>query len=137
MAKGATVWKKGQSGNPAGKPPGALALMRLIAPDMPRLVEMLRKQAIEAKDVAAAKILIDRCIPPLRPESVAAGIPGLAEATTPTAKAEAILAATGRGEISPSVATELLNALASAMKVLEVDELQRRIEVLEQGDNLI
>lgn len=136
MAKRPTAWKPGQSGNPAGKPPGALALMKLIAPEMPKLVDMLLNEAILFGDIAAARVLIERCVPALRPESVAAAIPGLAEAVTPSAKADAIIAAVGRGDISASVATELLNALASAMKVLEVDELKRRIEALEQGDVL-
>jgi hypothetical protein len=127
-----TRFKPGQSGNPAGRPPGAFGLARLILPDLPKLVNMLRKKALEDGDIQAARILIDKVIIPLKAEAAPVQIPGLADATTPTAKADAILASVARGDISPTTAGDLLAALANVMKIYETDELQRRIEDLER-----
>ena len=102
----------------------------LIAPTLKKIVKVLEKAAL-AGDVQAARLLIEKSVPSLRPESKPVLIAGLAAAQTPTEKAQAIVDAAGRGEISASVATELLTAMAAAMKVLEADELKRRIEALE------
>jgi hypothetical protein len=124
------TWKPGESGNPAGRRPRALTVAGLIAPSLRKIVKVLEAAALGG-DVQAARLLIEKSVPSLRAESKAVKIPALTAAKTPTEKAEAIVDAAGRGEISASVATELLTAMASAMKVVETDELQRRIAALE------
>lgn len=53
------------------------------------------------------------------------------EGDSPADQARSIIKATAQGDISPTVSAELLNALGSAMKVIEVSELASRIEALE------
>ena len=62
-------WKAGQSGNPAGRRPGAGDAARLraaIAAHVPDIVMQLVAKA-KGGDVAASRLLLERVVPPLRP----------------------------------------------------------------------
>lgn len=60
---------KGQSGNPNGRPPGTGVVAKLreaIQEEIPGIIDSL-VAAAKSGDVSAAKILIDKVIPTLRP----------------------------------------------------------------------
>ena len=60
---------KGQSGNPNGRPPGTGVVAKLreaIQEEIPEIIDSL-VAAAKSGDVSAAKILIDKVIPTLRP----------------------------------------------------------------------
>jgi Family of unknown function (DUF5681) len=64
-------WQKGQSGNPAGKPPAihshhTTQVKELIASRLPELVEKAIGMALDG-DAAAMKICLERVCPPMRP----------------------------------------------------------------------
>jgi hypothetical protein len=52
---------------------------------------------------------------------------------TPTEQGNAVLAALGRGELAPDVATTIIQALAAQARIIEVDELERRVTELEKA----
>jgi ERCC4-type nuclease len=85
-----------------------------------------------AGDVGALRLCIERLAPPLKSISDAVVIAGLADAKTLTEKSEAIVHALGKGAVSPTVAGELLTAVGSLAKAMEVDELTRRVSNLER-----
>ena len=125
-------WRPGQSGNPAGKPPGSGALQKLraqVAAEMPGVIQRLVLSAREG-DVQAAKLLLDRVFPALKPtehvELPAVGSGAL------TARADAILTAVGSGQISAATGRHLISALASVAKLREVEELEERLSALER-----
>jgi hypothetical protein len=69
MAKSATTWGKGTSGNPRGRPRGSAPRAKFrqqVAAAVPKIVDGLVAAAL-AGDVAAAKIIMDRYMPALKP----------------------------------------------------------------------
>ncbi len=123
-------FKKGVSGNPKGRPKNktpATLLRKSIIDDMPEIILTLIKQAKDG-DTAAAKILLDRCCPALKPQAMTINIPvngTLAE------QGNEIIRATLSGLIPPDIGAQLITALAAQSKIIEVDELTQRIEALE------
>ena len=49
-----------------------------------------------------------------------------------TSAALSVISAISRGEVPPDVGTKIINAIAAAAKVAEVDEGRREVEVLER-----
>ncbi len=124
-------WKKGESGNPAGRKPGNDKLAQLragIAARVPALLEQLMTQALEG-DTQAARLLLERVLPPLKPK----------EETTPLAlpdgtllaRGEAVLSAVADGELAPGQGAVLMGAIGALARITEVDSLTKRIEALE------
>lgn len=125
-----TKFKPGQSGNPAGRKPGstpATKLRKAIAGAMPEILAQLVEQA-KAGDVAAAKVLIDRVCPPLKSQALPISLPVNGSLTE---QGEEIIRATLAGQIPPDIGSQLITALAAQSKIIEVDELTKRIEALE------
>ena len=86
-----------------------------------------------AGDTTALRLCLDRVSPLPRSVLPSVEIPGLAEAITMSDKARAIVDAAGLGKISPDSASMLLGAIASTMKIIEVEEISERISRLEEG----
>ena len=125
-------WKPGQTGNPKGRPPGQSEITRLrasLAGDVPGILAGL-VLAAKAGDVQAARLILERILPPVKPieQGVALQLP---EGGTLTAKASAVLSAAAAGDLAPGQAAQLIAALGTLAKICEVDELAARIERLE------
>ncbi len=123
-------FKAGISGNPKGRPKDktpATLLRKSIINDMPDIILKLVEQAKEG-DTAAAKILLDRCVPSLKPQAMAISLP--VNGTIAEQGGE-IIRATLSGQIPPDIGAQLITALAAQSKIIEIDELTQRIEALE------
>lgn len=127
-----SAWKPGQSGNPAGRKPGAELLRQLLDPHREDLVRKAVAMAL-AGDATCMRLLLDRLAPPSRAEAQKVIIEGLSEASTLTDKANVIVNAMGRGDLAPDIAAMLVQAITNVGKVVEVDELERRVAALESG----
>ena len=86
----------------------------------------------KAGDMQAAKVLLDRVLPALKPESQAIHLPELVAADTMAEKARAAIDAAGAGAVSPSAASDLVAAIAGLARVVETTELQQRLDELER-----
>lgn len=124
-------WKAGQSGNPAGRRPGAGDAARLraaIAAHVPDIVMQLVAKA-KGGDVAASRLLLERVVPPLRPadESFELALPQ----GTFTEQGRAVLDAASAGDIPIEQAHALIGGLAGLARLREADELAARVSALE------
>ena len=124
---------KGQSGNPNGRPKltaNAEAIREQIRQAVPDIVTRLIK-ASEDGDIGASKLLLERVLPALKPTDQPIQLPLPA---TPADAARAVLGAVSTGQVTPDEAGKLLAGIGSLVRVIEVDELLRRIERLEAQD---
>ena len=125
-------WQPGQTGNPKGRPPGQSEITRLraaIAEHVPSILEQL-VTAAKGGDVQAARLILERVLPPLKGIEQAVELQ-LPEGGTLTAKAAAVLTAAAAGDLAPGQAAQLIAALGTLAKISEVDELAARITALE------
>ena len=135
-----TSWTAGKSGNPRGRPPGTGTVAKLrasIEASVPEISEQLRLAALGG-DVAAARLLIERVVPPLKAIEQAAPI-ALPTGDTLTSQGRAVLAAVASGALAPTQGATVLSALANLARLHEATELEQRIERLEaaaDGRNL-
>jgi hypothetical protein len=125
------LFKPGQSGNPKGKPKNktpATLLRKSISDNMPEIIIKLVEQAKNG-DVAAAKVLLDRCCPALKPQAMAINLPvngTLAE------QGDEIIRATMGGLIPPDIGSQLITALSNQGKLIELQELTERLYRIEK-----
>ena len=125
-------WKPGVSGNPKGRPPGQSEITRIrasLAGDVPEILARLMTAA-KAGDVQAARLILERILPPVKAIEQAVELQ-LPNDGTLTAKASAVLSAAAAGELAPGQAAQLIAALGTLAKISEVDELAARITALE------
>ena len=126
-------WKPGQTGNPNGRPPGQSEITRLrasLAGDVPEILAGL-VTAAKAGDVQAARLILERILPPVKAIEQAVTLQ-LPNDGTLTAKASAVLSAAAAGDLAPTQAAQLIAALGTLAKISEVDELTARIDALEK-----
>jgi hypothetical protein len=123
-------FEKGQSGNPKGRPKSLTAshLRQAIHEDMPDILNVLIELA-KGGDVQAIKLLLERVCPALKPQAVPINLPvheSLVE------QGNAIIQATMTGQIPPDIGSQLITALSHQGKLIELEELNKRLERLEQ-----
>jgi hypothetical protein len=129
----ANQWKPGQSGNPAGRPPGQSAITRLRAqlePDAPQILETM-VAAAKGGDVQAARLILERILPSFKPTEQAMEL--ALEGKTLTDKGRAVLDAVSAGELAPGHGSQLIAAIGTLARVAEIDDLERRIAELERS----
>jgi len=125
-------FKKGHSGNPKGRPP-------MLAPELkqrlhevtPEIIEKVAEKALEG-DLGAAKIILDRTSPIAKKSSTPISIPKLSDNDAGLGeKADAVLESIAIGDCPADVGATLIQAIVAYTKILEIDELERRITALE------
>ena len=127
----ANLWKPGQSGNPAGRPTGQSAITRLRAQLEPDAPEILQTMVAAAKggDVQAARLILERILPPVKPIEQCIELAMVGD--TLTDKGKAVLGAISTGELAPGQGSQLIAAIGALARVIELDDLERRISELE------
>ena len=128
-------FQPGQSGNPAGKKPGALnKTTRAARAFLDGEAEALTRKAVElalAGNMAALRLCLERICPPRKERPLAIKLPAIKTAADLPRLTSAILAAVGKGELEPGQAAALASLAANHGKALELTELERRIRALE------
>ena len=129
------AWKKGQSGNPSGKPQGMRNKATMMVINlMEQGAEEITKAVIDAAkggDLMAARLVIERLAPPLRERPITLNLPSTATAEGISAAQQAILQAVGVGDLLPGEGATLAGIVEIRRKALETQELESRITALE------
>lgn len=126
------AFTKGTSGNPAGRPRDTRTaeLRELLRSESGALIAKAVEMAKDG-DPQALRLCLERVLPPLKGKDTAVSIPGLADAQTLSEKGRAVVDAAADGAITPTEAATLMQSLAGLSRVIETDELEKRIEALE------
>lgn len=132
-----SAWKPGQSGNPAGKKPGtrnrATLLAQAMLEDEVQAVVQVVVAAARAGDLTAAKMVIERVVPPMRERPIAVNLPAdLKTADAVSQAAAAILQATCNGELLPAEAQALAGIVEMRRRTIETQEIEERLAALEK-----
>src|SRR5690349_12365968 len=113
------TWEQGESGNPAGRPPGIrdkrLAMRDLLVPHAEDLVAKVVELA-KAGDGTALRICIDRLIPPAKSRDDPVRLPELAGSLAN--KGAAVLDAIGNERLTPEEAATILQAIATQARIV-------------------
>lgn len=126
-------FRPGQSGNPSGRPRGAVSpVTRLIRESSLDVVATVI-DAAKGGDMQAAALILSRGVPTLKAshEPVELITAAEFEQMTTQQRAEAILAAAVSGRVAPDVAQQLIASLTAVAGVTEWAELAQRVAELE------
>jgi hypothetical protein len=130
------TFRKGASGNPKGRPRGIedkrLKLRRLLEPHAEKLVQKAVDLALKG-DKTALRLCLERIMPPIKPWEEPVELDGFEGELVEQGRS--VLKAMAGGEVSPGQAAGMLQALAAQARIVEVDELERRIRALEERSN--
>ncbi len=128
------TFKVGESGNPNGRPVGSKNKKTLLAEELEQAASGVQAvviaKALEG-DMSAASLVMTRVHPPLRPRAERVQFE-LNPDMPLAAQAQQVLVAVASGDIDPDTGQMLVNLISSFAGIRQVDDLQRRIEALEQ-----
>jgi hypothetical protein len=123
-------FEKGISGNPLGRKPGktpGAKIRKAIELRADDILQAVIDSAVQG-DMTACKMLLDRITPVLKPQSIPITLPSNG---TLLEKGNEVIKAMLSGQIPTDTGSQLITALGHQLKIVEVDELTRRIEALE------
>lgn len=124
-------FEKGTSGNPKGRTPTHLTAAKVrkdLADDLPDILAKLIELAKQG-DIQAIKLILDRVCPPIKPQAVPISLPvsdSLAE------QGNEIIRAIMQGQIPPDIGSQLITALSNQGKLIELQEMQERLQRIEK-----
>jgi hypothetical protein len=129
-------WQPGQSGNPAGRPPGsrhtALVALDAIGADNASAVMQAVVNAAKGGDMRAADILLSRLWPARKGRPVALEMPPLHTAADVSAALAAVAAEMAAGNITPEEAGAVAAVIEAQRRAIETEDLAARIAALEE-----
>ena len=129
------TFKKGQSGNPAGKKPGTrnkttVALETLLDGEADNLTRKAIKMALEG-DATMMRLCIERVIPARKDRPINFDLPPMVTTKDASQALLKILEAVSRGELTPNEAGEISKVIENYAETVRLSELEQRISEME------
>ena len=130
------AFKAGQSGNPKGRPRGTgntalIALRKPLNDNAEKLIQVAVDMALEGNE-AMLKACLDKLLPSIKSTERQVHLPSLNKQKTLLGKAEFVMRCIAEGKITPVEGNQLLSGLSTTTRILESDELLKRLEALEE-----
>jgi len=129
------AFKKGESGNLAGRPKGRgdkrTELRKLLDPHAPEVIDTLINLA-KGGDTTAIKLVLDRTISVLKASSEQSQTISLAGDSLKD-KGDSVLRLIANGEITIDESTRLMVILSMQAKLVELNSLEERLTALEDA----
>lgn len=131
-------WRRGQSGNPRGKPAGARnkTLIALDAIGAKGAEEVLQRVVADARagDMRAAEVILARVWPARRGRPVMLALPPMVTASDLPAALGAVTAAVANGTITPDEGLAVASILDMQRRGIEAADFEARLAALEGQD---
>lgn len=130
-----TKFKKGQSGNPSGRPKGIkdrrVALRQLLSPFAGDLIAKAVELAM-AGDTQALRICMDRIIPHAKEDPIDMKLPKILGPEDCTKAQAAVLNAVAEGDLLPGEGQTLSGLIENQRRAYETTELAKRLDAIEE-----
>jgi hypothetical protein len=131
-------WKPGQSGNPSGRPKGALnhttrAVLALLGGEAEALTRKAIERALEG-DTVALRLCLERLAPPAKDKPISLSLPLMRCAEDASKALAGVLEAMSKGKITPSEATATAGLIETYRRTLETTDFEKRLVALEEKD---
>lgn len=128
-------FEKGQSGNPAGKPPGcrnhaSRATEMLLDGEAEALTRKAVALALDG-DPTAMRLCLERIVAPRRARTVQFDLPPIADPADIAAAMTAITKAVAEGTITPGEVAEGAKVVDTLVRAIEASDFDRRLKQLE------
>jgi hypothetical protein len=130
-------FKKGQCGNPSGKPKGCRNATTILFDELLKdnAKELIEKAIEMAKDGdgPALRLCIERLAPPRKDRPVWFDLPEMKAAKDAVNASAAIVAAVSAGDLTPSEAAELSKVVDCYARTLQSIKFEDRLSKLEKA----
>jgi hypothetical protein len=129
-------FRKGRSGNPAGKPKGirhraTMAVQSLLDGEAEALTRKCVELAKEG-DTTALRLCMERLAPAMKSRAVCLPMPTVGTAADILRAQATTIQAMAAGEITPDEAATIAGVLEAKRKAIETVQLEERVAKLEQ-----
>ena len=129
------AFKKGQSGNPAGKPKGARNKSTILLEALldGQATALTTKAIAMAKkgDPAMMRLCLERLIPPRKDRPINFELPPLVTTKDASVAMLKILEGVSRGELTPNEASEISKVIENYAETVRLTDLEQRIAEME------
>ncbi len=132
-------WKSGQSANPAGRPSGLRNRVTVMAEKLLEDgAEAVCRSVVEhalAGNIAAAKLVLDRILPPRKDRPVKIELPEIKTASDAASATAGVLKRVADGEVTPEEGTRVVGLIDAFVGQIAAADFEKRLAVLEGRAN--